>query len=124
MENNNEAFEYTYSAERQEEIERIKRKYIPKEEDKLERLRKMDQAVTRPGTIWSLVIGILGCLLFGVGMCCTLVWADSVFVLGVVAGVLGMGIMGCAYPVYKRITARERERMAPQILALAEELSK
>ncbi|MBQ9119495.1 MAG: hypothetical protein IJY09_05495 [Lachnospiraceae bacterium] len=124
LEQNNQSFEYTYSAERQVEIEKIKRKYMTREEDKLEQLRKMDEAVARPGTIWSLVIGIVGCLLFGVGMCCSLVWAEQAFVLGIVVGILGMVLMGCAYPVYKKVSERERERMAPQILALADELLK
>lgn len=124
MENKKETFEYTYSAKNQEEIEKIRKKYMPKEEDKMELLRKLDKSVTKPGTIWSLVIGIIGCLLFGVGMCCTMVWADSFLALGIVVGIIGMIIMGTAYPVYVKITAKERERIAPQILALSEELSK
>lgn len=119
----NKSFEYTYSAKQQEEIERIRRKYMPKKEDKMALLRKLDRDVTKPGTIWSLVVGIIGCLVFGVGMCCILVWPIS-FVVGIVVGILGMLIMGAAYPLYARITARERERIAPQILALLEELSK
>lgn len=124
MENNKEIFEYTYSAKRQEEIEKIRKKYMPKEEDKMELLRKLDRDVTKPGTLWSLVIGIIGSLLLGVGMCCTMVWADSFFVLGIVVGILGMAVMGMAYPMYVKITKRQREKMAPQILALTEELSK
>lgn len=124
MVNNSESFEYTYSAKEQEEIEKIRKKYLPREEDKMELLRKLDKDVTKPGTIWSLVIGIMGCLLFGVGMCCTLVWADSLFGVGIVVGVIGMAIMGVAYPIYIRITKKQQEKLAPQILALAEELRK
>lgn len=124
MENNSKSFEYTYSAKEQEEIEKIRKKYLPREEDKMELLRKLDKDVTKPGTIWSLVIGIMGCLLFGVGMCCTLVWVDSLFGVGIVVGVIGMVIMGVAYPIYIRITKKQQEKMAPQILALAEELRK
>lgn len=124
MDNNNKSFEYTYSAEQQEEIERIRKKYLPKEEDKMELLRKLDRDVTKPGTIWSIVVGFVGCMLFGLGMCCVMVWADSVFVLGIIIGVIGMVLMGMAIPVYNKITAREREKIAPQILALTEELSK
>ena len=36
MENN--AFEYTYSPQRQQEVEEIRRQYFPKEEDKLAEL--------------------------------------------------------------------------------------
>ena len=124
MENKKETFEYTYSAKRQEEIEKIRKKYMPKEEDKMELLRKLDRDVTKPGSIWSLAIGIIGCLLLGVGMCCTMVWAESFFVLGIIVGILGMVVMGTAYPVYVKVTKREREKLAPQILALTEELSK
>lgn len=124
MENNSKSFEYTYSAKEQEEIEKIRKKYLPREEDKMELLRKLDKDVTKPGTIWSLVIGIMGCLLFGVGMCCTLVWVDSLFGVGIVVGVIGIVIMGVAYPIYIRITKKQQEKLAPQILALAEELRK
>ena len=120
----NEKFEYTYSAARQEEIEKIRKKYLPKEDDKMELLRKLDRDVTKPGTIWSIIIGMIGCLIFGLGLCCILVWADTLFVLGIIVGVIGLAIMGAAVPVYKKITEKQKEKLAPQILALTEELSK
>lgn len=124
MEEKSETFEYTYSAKQQEEIERIRRKYMPKEENKMELLRKLDRDVTKPGTIWGLIMGIIGCLLFGVGMCCTMVWADALFVPGIIIGIIGMVVMGIAYPIYIKITEKQREKIAPQILELTEELSK
>ena len=124
MENKKEIFEYTYSAKNQEEIEKIRKKYMPKEQDKMELLRKMDRDVTKPGTMWSLMLGIIGCLLLGIGMCCTMVWADSFFVLGIIVGIIGMVVMGMAYPVFVKVTKRQREKLAPQILALTEELRK
>ncbi|MBQ6887526.1 MAG: hypothetical protein IJN54_08455 [Lachnospiraceae bacterium] len=124
MNKNKETFEYTYSAKQQEEIEKIRKKYLPKEENKMELLRKLDKDVTKPGMICSLVIGIIGCFLFGMGMCCVLVWAESFFTVGIVIGIAGMAVMGAALPVYQKITAKERKRIAPQILALTEELSK
>lgn len=39
MENN--SFEYTYSAKRQQEVEEIRKAYLPKEEDKMEQLRRL-----------------------------------------------------------------------------------
>lgn len=124
MENNRETFEYTYSAKQQEEIEKIRKKYMPTENDKMEQLRKLDKEATKPGSIWSLVLGVTGCLLFGVGMCCTMVWAESFFILGIVVGIIGMIIAGMAYPVYVKVTKKQRERLGPQILALTDELSK
>ena len=124
MNKHNETFEYTYSASQQEEIERIRSKYIPKEETKLDKLRKLDESVTRPGTIWSIALGVMGCLVFGGGMSCVLVLGTDgmIMVMGVLLGLVGILLMGIAYPVYKKITEKERARIAPQILALTEEI--
>ena len=54
MDQNEETFEYRYSVKQQEEIEAIRRKYLPKEEDKMEQLRQMDKRVSRKGTIISI----------------------------------------------------------------------
>lgn len=124
MENKTETFEYTYSAKQQEEIEKIRKKYMPKEEDKMALLRKLDQDVTKPGTMWGIVLGVIGCLLLGVGMSCTMVWTESYFIVGIIVGIIGIIPIGLAYPVYKKITEKQREKIAPQILALTEELSK
>ncbi len=124
MEENTETFEYTYSAKQQAEIAQIRKKYLPKEEDKMELLRKLDRDATKPGTICSIAVGVVGSLVFGFGMSCVMVWSDSFMILGIVVGIIGMIMMGMAYPVYVKITKKQREKLAPQILALTEELSK
>ena len=43
---------------------------------------------------------------------------------GIVIGVAGMAGTAAAYPLYMQITKRERERIAPEILRLTEELMK
>ena len=58
----------------------------------------------------------------GVGMCCSMVWMGIWFIPGIVIGLIGIGDVAAAYPVYSRITKKERERLAPQILKLTEEL--
>lgn len=117
-------FEYTYSAKEQAEIENIRKKYLPKEDNKMEQLRKLDKSVEVPGTIISIALGILGALIMGTGMSFCMVWADSLLVPGIVIGILGMVLIGLAYPVFRKVTDRQREKLAPQILALTEELSK
>lgn len=119
----NKSFEYTYSAKQQKEIENIRKKYLPKEEDKMEKLRKLDRDAEKPGSVAALIMGIVGTMLLGVGMCCTMVWSDSFFVLGIVVGCLGIVILSLAYPMYKRITQKQRAKIAEQILALTEELT-
>ena len=120
---NSETFEFTYSATQQEEIEKIRNKYLPKQESKMDQLIKLDKQAEVPGQIASIVAGVIGLLLLGVGMCCTMVWADTVFVIGIVVGVLGITVLSAAYPLYKKITRKQREKIAGQILALSEELS-
>lgn len=125
METNREnTFEYTYSAKQQEEIEKIKSKYVAKEEDKMDLLRKLDRDVEKPGTITAIVFGVIGTLIMGAGMSMTMVWTETLLIPGIVIGVIGIALLAAAYPIYKSITKKEREKIAPQILALSEELLK
>lgn len=102
----------------------IPKKYLPKQEDKMEQLRRLDRSATKKGTAISILVGVIGCLLLGVGMCCTMVWMGAWFIPGVILGVVGIAGVAVAYPLYIRITKKEREKLAPQILKLTEELSK
>lgn len=124
MEDKNDTFTYTYSAKQQEEIRSIREKYLPKEEDKMEQLRRLDRSATKKGTVISLLAGVMGCLVMGVGMCCTMVWMGNLFIPGIILGLIGIAFIAAAYPLYVRITKKEREKLAPQILKLTEELSK
>lgn len=117
------SFEYTYSAKQQKEVDEIRKKYLPKEEDKMETLRRLDKNAEKPGMMASITIGVIGSLLLGIGMCCTMVWADTMFVPGIVIGLIGIVIVSQAYPMYKKITKKEREKIADQILELSKELS-
>ena len=120
----NTTFQYTYSAREQEELKRIRNKYLPKEENKMELLRRMDAQVTQKATMHAIIVGVIGALVLGMGMSCCLVWADSVFVLGIVVGMIGMGVLALAYPIYNRTIKKERERITPEVLRLTEDLMK
>lgn len=126
MENKNESevFSYTYSAKEQEEIKRLRKKYMPKEADKMEQLRRLDRSVTRKGTAVSIVVGIIGALTLGIGLCCAMVWMGQWFVPGIVIGLVGIILISLAYPLFTRITQKEREKVAPEILRLTDELMK
>ena len=120
----NTTFQYTYSAKEQEELKKIRSKYLPKEENKMELLRRMDAQVTQKATMYSIIVGVIGALILGVGMCCCMVWADSVFALGIIVDLIGMAVLALAYPLYNRTIKKERERIAPEILRLTEDLMK
>lgn len=126
------SFTYTYSAKEQEEIRRIQQKYQPKEEDDIDRLRKLDAKVTEKATIVSLELGIIGALILGSGM--SLIMTDlgnilgmqgiTNIVVGLLVGSIGMVLTILAYPVYQKVLKREREKIAPEILKLTGELIK
>ena len=119
-----ETFTYSYSAKQQEEIRSIRKKYLPAEEDKMEQLRRLDASVTVPGTMASLAVGIIGVLVLGIGMCCCMVWGGGWFIPGIIIGVAGIIVLALAYPIYVKLTERQREKIAPEILRLTEELMK
>ena len=126
MENkeNREGLSYTYSAREQQELKKIREKYLPKEENKMEQLRSLDSKATGKATMLAIIIGVIGALLLGVGMCCTMVWQGKWFVPGILVGIIGIVIVAIAYPVYNKTLKTEREKIAPEILRLTEELLK
>ena len=125
-----ETFNYTYSAEQQEEIKNIRKKYMAQEEDKMEQLRKLDQSVTQKATAKALAIGIIGALIMGCGMSLAMTGLYDALglsqmlgmVVGCMIGTVGIALECLAYPVYQRTLKKERERIAPEILRLSDEL--
>lgn len=75
MQETNETFTYTYSAQQQEELRRLRDRYLPPAETPLDQLRRLERGVTRKGTLVSVAVGTAGALLLGLGMCCTMVWS-------------------------------------------------
>ena len=64
--------------------------------------RKMEnkQPIKLSGkTIGATLIGIIGALLLGVGMCLTMVWSNMV--LGIVIGIAGIVVLMCLIPFIK-----------------------
>ena len=125
----NHSFEYTYSAQRQQEVEEIRKAYLPKEEDKMEKLRKLHSIPTQKAQSASIAVGVIGALIFGTGMslCMTELGAalgSLALVLGTMIGLAGIILVALAYPLYNRTLKKERERIAPEILRITDELLK
>ena len=127
MEQRDNSFSYTYSAEEQAEVQRIRNNYLPREESKMERLRALDRSVYQKAQAWSLSLGVVGALILGTGM--SLIMSELGALLGILAlpvgigaGLVGLVLVALAYPLYNRILKKERQRIAPEILRLTEEL--
>jgi len=134
MENNREqnAFSYTYSAKEQAEIKRIREKYVPSEENKIERLRRLDRNAVKKAQTVALSFGVIGTLILGFGMSLAIsdlaemlgLYPNMAMLIGVIVGVIGGGIAVLAYPIHQWILHREQKRIAPEILRLTDELLK
>ncbi len=119
-------FHYVYSAptaEERKEIDSIKREYEQgRGESKMEGLRRLHARVKRLPTALALALGIGGCLLFGLGLTLVLEWGKTP--AGVLVGVAGCLPMAAAYPLYKQLIKRNKQKYGGEILRLSEELLK
>lgn len=126
---NNENFSFTYSAEQQKEIEAIRKKYLPQEEDKMEQLRRLHAIPTQKAQAASLIVGVVGALIMGTGMSLAMTDIAAAFgslamVIGIAVGIVGMVLVALAYPLYNRILKKQRKKIAPEILRLSDMLLK
>lgn len=130
--NDKEGFSYTYSSNEQEELKKIREKYEPREENKMDRLRRLDAEVTKKSVMVSISAGTTGALIMGTGMSFAMTdIGDAVgfsqnvsMVLGVIVGIIGIALVCAAYPLYNYILKKERKKIAPEIIKLTEELMK
>ena len=118
-------FSYKYSAVENKEIQEIRKRYLPQSESKLEELKRLDMQVQNSGMVESLCTGIIGCLIFGFGMCLAMQVIGNgigMMVLGILIGLIGMAGMIVAYPVFRVKQREAKEKFSPRILELTEEL--
>lgn len=81
------------------------------DEDALEQLRRLDRKAKGASTAVSLTLGIVGILVFGTGMSICLV--GNQYLPGVLVGILGILLMGAAYPA-KRILEKKEKKIRPE----------
>ncbi|MBQ8725487.1 MAG: dihydropteridine reductase [Clostridia bacterium] len=118
-------FNFKYSAPTEaerKEIDSIRRQYAPsnQSETKIERLRRLDSLVKNSAIIWALCLGIIGTLIFGLGLTMILEW--NIWLWGILLGTVGSIPMLIAYPVYKWVLDKNKKRYGEEILKLSEEL--
>ena len=126
---NKEGFRFTYSAAQQQELENIRKKYLPKEEDKMELLRRLHAIPTQKAQSAALAAGIVGALIMGTGMSLAMTdigaaLGSIAMLLGIVVGIVGMVLVALAYPIYNHVLSKARQRIAPEILRLTDQLMK
>ena len=90
------------------------------------------QASHKKAQAVSLVFGVIDVLLLGIGMSFAMSdlslilgsYEDMAFMIGIIIGVVGIILVSLAYPLYNRIVKKEREKIAPEIIRLTDELMK
>lgn len=105
--------------------EQIANEYAPKDTSKVVALRKLDAKAKLPATVFTYSFGIIAALVTGVGMCLSMNviggGTTTMFVLGVIVGLIGLTGMGINYPIYKKMLAKGKQKYAYEIIELAKE---
>lgn len=106
--------------------ESIAKEYAPKENSKVEALRKLDKKAKNPANVFAFTFGIISCLVAGLGMCLAMnVIGGTTFymILGIVIGIIGFTCCGINYPIYKKMLEKGKQKYAFEIVELAKEIS-
>ena len=107
--------------------EQLANEYAPKDTSKVVALRKLDAKAKLPVNIFAYTFGIIATLVAGVGMCLSMnvigSGTASMFILGIIIGVIGFVGTGVNYPIYKKLLAKGKQKYAYKIMELAKEIS-
>ncbi len=116
------SFEFTYSAKKYEEIQRIRRKFGikdsdgPVSEDSYAGLKRLDRQSSKTALIVSLAVGLIGTMVLGGGMSMILAGSSRAFYPGITIGVFGIALIASAYPLYKRINRKRALQKAQEMM--------
>ncbi|MBE7039038.1 MAG: dihydropteridine reductase [Ruminococcaceae bacterium] len=113
-------------------IQKIRSQYTEKEDSRLKELKRLDSKVKRPPLVFAYIFGIIGAIIMGGGMSLSMsdfskvlgILENIAFALGIIIGIVGIVLVSLAYPLYNRILKKEREKRAPEIIRLTDELMK
>ena len=112
----------SYKAQIAYEVNQIRSKYLPQDQNKLEQLKKLDKQVTVPGkkAIFIMVLISLALLAGGISL---IAFFNQKFILaGTICCVLSLSCAFMIKPVFNFVTEKERTRLAPQIMRLSDEI--
>lgn len=118
-------FKYEYSAptdSERKEIISIRNEYVSAGggTSVVEKLRAMHRRAKSLPRAISIIIGVIGTLVFGAGMAMFLEWNYTVS--GVTVGVIGFLIAALAYPIFKLLTNLMKSKYGDKIIELSNEI--
>ena len=113
-------------------VQKIRSQYTEKENTELDELKRLDAKVKRPANVFAYIFGSIGAIVMGAGM--SLVMTDIgaklgfvgnvTMLVGILVGIVGIVLVCVAYPLYNYTVKKEREKIAPEIIRLTDELMK
>ena len=123
--NDENKFEYTYKALSERErgtIESITNQYRTKtaNEEAYEKIVRLDRKIKNTAQTVALVLGVVGALIFGLGMSMILAW--SIYFWGIIVALLGVPFILLAPILNKLLLKRGKKKYGDEILRLSDEL--
>ncbi len=109
-----------YKAQIAFEVNQIRSKYLPQDQNKLEQLKKLDKQVTVPGKKAIFIMVLISLALLAGGI--SLIVFFNFILAGTICCVLSLSCAFLIKPVYNFVTEKERTRLAPQIMRLSDEI--
>lgn len=107
-----------------ERANKIRDNYTAKVPTKYDELNSLNEKVHIPPRALAYVLGVLGTLVLGVGMCiCLGTILSNLFPLGVAVGCVGIAIMIATPFIHKAMLKSRKKKYGEQIIALADEIS-
>jgi hypothetical protein len=107
--------------------EHLANEYTPKDTSKVVALKKLDAKAKRPAAIFTYTFGIISALILGIGMCLTMGQigdsTTSMYILGIILGIIGIIGVSVNYPIYKKMLAKDKQKYAFEIVQLAKGIS-
>ena len=122
---NENKFEFTYRALGEKEkrtIESIKAQYAQKSEDAdaYAEIVKLDKRIKGYATAFSIALGVIGSLIFGLGLTMVLEW--EFYAVGILISLVGAVPSLLAYPLYRLIFNLGKKKHGARILELSSQI--
>ena len=123
---NENKFEYTYRALSEEQkrvISSIKGQYDVKAETPVgayEEIVRLDKKVKNTAMALAITLGVIGLLIFGLGLTMVLEW--EIYLWGILVGLIGAIPCALAMPLYLLSMKKGKKKYGARILELSSEL--
>lgn len=104
-------------------VEKIRSGYEEKKPTKLDELRELDRRAKRPAQVLAYILGSVGALVLGTGMCLAMPGViEGYMPLGIGIGLVGILIMSVNYHIYKAHLKSRRSKVSSDVIRLSNEI--